>query len=304
MSVPGFSTALSFCAQNGTRCGGSAGKYDAEMMTSIRELVSESKIDALVHDIIRRGRLGAENYRASLTSQEAQKAPSLTWSWHGKRYIGAAHGIVGILQIIFSVPPKLLEPHMAALSDTPRLIVNIQLLSGNWSSKAGRHMFSLDEDEKYQLVQWFHNASGLLILFSTIIRRFTTPPTPAISEALLRPMHTALARGGELVYTHGFLRKGVGICHGVAESVFALLAVSRVLDDKDEVWLTRAVHLAELATRYHELERSGEMKVPDRPYSLYEGVAGMCCAWADVLDRLNGKPGVGMPGYDDLSDLV
>ena len=57
------------------------------------------------------------------------------------------------------------------------------------------------------------------------------------------------------------------------------------------------------------------MYVPDRPYSLFEGVAGMCCAWVEVLRRLDGlsspsvvggvemigrSVGSGMPAYDDF----
>ena len=57
------------------------------------------------------------------------------------------------------------------------------------------------------------------------------------------------------------------------------------------------------------------MNTPDYPYSLYGGVAGMCCAWVEVLRRLDGliSPsvvgglerqdrfvGYGMPAYDDF----
>lgn len=115
------------------------------------------------------------------------------------------------------------------------------------------------------------------------------------------------------MYERGLLRKGVGLCHGVSGSVYALLAVSDVLDtrnntNRDEspesctTWFMRAAHLAQLATAYEKLTSKGEMRVPDRPYSLYEGAAGMCCAWAEVLRRITGMEGSGrgMPGYDDL----
>jgi hypothetical protein len=50
------------------------------------------------------------------------------------------------------------------------------------------------------------------------------------------------------------------------------------------------------------------MSTPDHPWSLYEGVGGMCCAWAEVLCRLDDiKKGInvpymgcGMPGFDDI----
>lgn len=132
-------------------------------------------------------------------------------------------------------------------------------------------------------------------------------------------MRDALARGGELVYTRGFLKKGVGLCHGVAGSVYALLAVSDALDSASSQdasegwkgqWFQRALHLAHLATEYEDLTRRGTMRIPDRPYSLYEGLSGMCCAWGDMLrllkadlftngDRM-GRVIKGFPGFDNL----
>ena len=129
--------------------------------------------------------------------------------------------------------------------------------------------------------------------------------------------HTALACGAALVYTHGLLRKGVGLCHGAAGSVCALLAAAAALAPPHSPppsgaavaprtlgalgpWHARAAHLALLACGYEERTRCGEMGVPDRPYSLYEGVAGICAAWADVVCVLDGKAVGGMVGFADL----
>lgn len=57
------------------------------------------------------------------------------------------------------------------------------------------------------------------------------------------------------------------------------------------LYFLRAIHLAQLTTTYETLTHKGEMRTPDRPYSLYEGIAGMCCAWAEVLRRLDGVLG-------------
>lgn len=151
----------------------------------------------------------------------------------------------------------------------------------------------------------------MLILLASVVRQFSAPGEESdeaalvIPEELLHKMYNALEKGGELVYERGFLRKGVGICHGVAGSVFALLAVSKALDpghdgEEERVWFKRALHLAQLTTNYYELEADRQMDIPDRPYSLYEGVAGMVCAWADVLRMMDGERSLGIPGYDDL----
>lgn len=116
------------------------------------------------------------------------------------------------------------------------------------------------------------------------------------------------------MYRHGLLRKGVGICHGVAGSVYALIAISDILDHHstnpgqmpNKKYLSRAVHLAHMATIYETFTANGEMTTPDRPLSLYEGLAGMCCAWTEVLLRLEGKRNLyrGIPGFDDLDETL
>lgn len=108
-----------------------------------------------------------------------------------------------------------------------------------------------------------------------------------------------------MVYHHGLLRKGLGICHGIAGSVYALLAASaafHALGDtqQEEKAFGRAVHLALLTTSYEQFERDGEMRVPDREVSLYEGLAGMCCAWKAALALLSGdKEAGGVPGFSE-----
>jgi len=107
----------------------------------------------------------------------------------------------------------------------------------------------------------------------------------------------AVGRAADITYRRGLLRKGVGLCHGIAGNVFALLAAADVLDDHDGKE-ERALHLATLATQWEVYTHSGKMRLPDAPWSLFEGLAGMCCAWQAVLDRRERR--VGMPGYDDL----
>ncbi|THH26889.1 hypothetical protein EUX98_g7298 [Antrodiella citrinella] len=278
------------------------------IILAVRGLTSDTDISALVQDIVQRGQLGAQEYSATLSEEDKKRTPPLMWRWHGRRYLGGAHGLVGILQMLVSVPPRPLEPHWNLILGTVRWLLAVQLPSGNWPSKASTHMHSVEaEDEKYQLIQWCHGAPAVLIFLCKILRLNHGSSPVTIPDTLAQSTQIALIRGGELVYNRGLLRKSVGLCHGVAGSVYALLAISSVLDsdsaEHQGMWLKRAVHLALLATTYREMEGSGEMRVPDRPYSLYEGVAGMCCAWADVWRLLAGEKMGGMPGYDDLHDV-
>lgn len=61
-------------------------------MTTLNRLTSSQTIHPLVDDIVARGKHGTKAYADELQDQERQLVPSLMWSWHGKRYLGAAHG--------------------------------------------------------------------------------------------------------------------------------------------------------------------------------------------------------------------
>jgi len=94
--------------------------------------------------------------------------------------------------------------------------------------------------------------------------------------------------------------------------VFALLAASEVLDGDEKELLPgrfyQAVHLAFLGSHWHGMTQKGELRRPDAPYSLYEGLSGLCSAFAAILERISpdgewrglGPVFRGMPGYDDV----
>lgn len=172
--------------------------------------------------------------------------------------------------------------------------------------------------------RWCHGAPAMLILLSTILRMSVTPGnTTGLTDKQQERFVLALQQGCARVYMQGFLRKGVGLCHGVGGSVYALLSASSILDEPPNVssgtssvppqehytpYFTQAAHLAHQATFASSLTRKGEMRTPDHPSSLYEGTAGMCCAWQEILYRLKHRDRSflcsGMPGYDDLYRLT
>ncbi|KAI0339344.1 hypothetical protein BDW22DRAFT_1336628 [Trametopsis cervina] len=333
-------------------------------VTIVEQLCHDQNIAALVDEIVTRGRRGARQYAMEARSRDRSvgRAPPLMWSWHGKRYLGSAHGVAGILQMLVSVPSHILKQHWEPIIHTVQWLVDVQDSStGNWTHKASRDLLEPSSHatvtDDHAMVQWCHGASGILILFSALLsRRQHVGATLEIPESLDSAMRSSLALGAKLIYERGLLRKGVGLCHGVAGSVYALLAASDVLDkppshsnqpvqDSKRVratrsrsqqyrdqhlpdghrselterqWLLRAFHLAHLATSYRKFTLRGEMRSPDRQASLFEGLAGMCCAWAEILRRMEdimvqgNSDGIfdaegvewrrrrGVPGYDDL----
>lgn len=146
----------------------------------------------------------------------------------------------------------------------------------------------------------------MIILLSTVLRvlRDHQQSTTA-TDGLEGRIRRSIDSGANLVYKNGLLRKGVSLCHGVVGSVYALMAASDALDtSSNRDFFTKAAHMAFLATLYEDFTSSGEMSVPDHPWSLYEGLGGACCAWAEVLCRMNTKDPrrsqSGFPGFDDL----
>ncbi|KAL1751937.1 hypothetical protein FB107DRAFT_266034 [Schizophyllum commune] len=340
------------------------------------QITADSTLERIMDSILAHGRYGAKTYAAEVSSAAA---PPLMWSWCGKRYLGGAHGVAGILHMLLQCPPHLLSPDACAdVWATIAWLLRLQDKDGNWRTKAPTVDAAFDKNE---LIQWCHGAPGILLLLCRALRH----PSASRYTHILPELTHAIDKATSLIYRHGLLRKGLGACHGVAGSVFALLTCARLylhpppawtkgktpayashtrvdsgdlsdgsasptprtspttpptatfaaaahtplptplatladhpallssplptpiigeLDDleaKGRKALYRAVHLAHLVL---SPEVFAKMFVPDRPHSLYEGLAGMCCAWAAVLAALRGcgaEEGCwGMPGYDDL----
>lgn len=292
-----------------------SGALPDKLLESLDRLASDDNICVIVKAIIDFGREGAREYAEDIAGS-GSIPPPLMWVWHGKRYLGAAHGVAGILQMLWNCPSHIVVPYLTDMLGTLMWLVGQQDKSGNWPTKALITQGSDTGDNVNELVQWCHGAPGIIILLSTAIRRSLAPQDHlSIGNDLQEKVIESLRRGGRVVYRHGLLRKGVGICHGVAGSVYALLAVSDIVDHHsrntakpdqtaNKKYLLRAAHLAYMATSHETLTANGEMSTQDHPWSLYEGMAGMCCAWAEVLLRLEGKQSLykGMPGFDDLHE--
>ncbi|KAJ3712968.1 hypothetical protein C8R42DRAFT_686174 [Lentinula raphanica] len=285
-----------------------------EIKINLDSFVNESTIASVIRSIITRGRFGASHYASNVSRRSA--VPSLMWSWHHKRYLGASHGVAGILHVLLMCPLDTIAPYIPDILQTIEWLITYQDNEGNWPTSLKQRY-----SQKNDLVQWCHGAPGMLILFATLIRRaIRNPEVFPLTTPFLNSLSEAIQRGANIVYQKGLLRKGVGLCHGVGGSVYALLAASDAMGmwkqyESSKVYFLRAIHLAHLATSYSQLTQAGEMTTPDKPWSLYGGLAGMCCAWAEVYDRL-GTTGrnlnqldfswcrlrSGMPGFDDLSE--
>ena len=79
------------------------------------------------------------------------------------------------------------------------------------------------------------------------------------------------------------MRKGPGICHGIAGNGYAQLMLYRLT--KDSKYLYRASKFAEFLLT----ETFKDARTPDRPFSLFEGPGGTVCFILDLLDPNNSE---------------
>lgn len=118
-----------------------------------------------------------------------------------------------------------------------------------------------------RLVHWCHGAPGLIYLLGKAYLLFK-------DDNYLR----ACRKAADLIWHQGLLRKGAGICHGVAGNGYAFLVLYRLTGDQQ--YLYRANKFVEFLTA--DEFRKGAF-TPDRPNSLYEGIAGTVCFLIDML---------------------
>ncbi|KAF8908178.1 hypothetical protein CPB84DRAFT_1674366 [Gymnopilus junonius] len=275
-----------------------------QQITLLEGLTSDSNLARVVDSIVSRGKHGAFSLSSEFRPDDGPRLPPLMWTWHGKRYLGGGHGVAGILHILLKCPSTIIEKHLQDIFSTISWLIDCQDETGNWPSKCPTQRGVSAHND---LIQWCHGAPAMIILLSTALRIFQDYQQKlTATNSLERRIRRSIESGASLTYKNGLLRKGVGLCHGVAGSVYALVAASDALDTSSKKeFFTKAAHLAFLGTLHEDMTSSGEMSVPDHPLSLYEGLAGACCAWAEVLCRMNTNDShrshCGFPGFDDFA---
>ncbi|AEO58594.1 hypothetical protein MYCTH_2306044 [Thermothelomyces thermophilus ATCC 42464] len=125
------------------------------------------------------------------------------WRWHGRRYLGAVHGDIGIVTQLVLTSPELagrLQPVLERLLD-------MQLPDGNWPS-------SEESGARGKgLVQFCHGAPGF-VLSLTALR----PHFPELRDRI----DAAIERGRECIRMQGLLKKEPSLCHGIFGNALAL----------------------------------------------------------------------------------
>ncbi|VDO50244.1 unnamed protein product, partial [Brugia timori] len=114
--------------------------------------IPDDCVEKVVNKIIASGR--------SYASSKQFKMP-LMYQYHGRHYLGAAHGLMGILQMLLCFVEFLDEKAKSDVLETLDWIVSLQLKNGNIPSKVEEEKVDRGENE---LVHWCHGATGAVHL--------------------------------------------------------------------------------------------------------------------------------------------
>ncbi|KAM4689472.1 lanC-like protein 2 [Discoglossus pictus] len=214
--------------------------------------VPQENIKEIVDAIIESGK------NLSKEEHKTERCP-LLYQWHKKQYVGAAHGLAGIyymlMQPLAKVDQEILNDLVKASIDYVR---HKKFRSGNYPSSLS--------NETDRLVHWCHGAPGVIHMLLQAYKLFKE------DKYLKDAMECS-----DVIWQRGLLRKGYGICHGTSGNGYSFLSLYHHTQDKK--YLYRACKFAEWCLDYGK----HGCRIPDRPYSLFEGMAGTIHFLSDML---------------------
>ncbi|KAK4221077.1 hypothetical protein QBC38DRAFT_461873 [Podospora fimiseda] len=125
------------------------------------------------------------------------------WKWHGRRYLGAVHGDIGIITQLVLTSPEL-APRLESVVDR---LLNMQLPDGNWpsSEESGANGKGL--------VQFCHGAPGFVVSWWSL-----KPHFPGLADKI----DQAVERGRACIWSQGLLKKEPNLCHGIFGNALCL----------------------------------------------------------------------------------
>lgn len=214
--------------------------------------VCETAIKEVVTAIIESGK------RLSREERKSERCP-LLYQWHRKQYVGAAHGMAGIYYMLMQPEAKVDQETLTEMvKPSIDYVRHKKFRSGNYPSSLS--------NETDRLVHWCHGAPGVIHMLLRAYQVFKEEKY--LKEAM---------ECSDVIWQRGLLRKGYGICHGTSGNGYSFLSLYQLTQDKK--YLYRACKFAEWCLDYG----AHGCRIPDRPYSLFEGMAGAVHFLSDML---------------------
>ncbi|CBI28768.3 hypothetical protein VitviT2T_017735 [Vitis vinifera] len=216
---------------------------------------------AVVSEIIKNGRRLANKGRCPLM-----------FEWYGEKYLGAAHGLAGIMHVLMHMELKIDE--IEDVKGTLRYMIKNRFPRGNYPAS--------EEDRNGDvLVHWCHGAPGVALTLAKAAEVFGD------DEFLEAAIDAA-----EVVWNRGLLKR-VGVCHGISGNAYVFLSLYRLTGKMEFLYRAKAFACF-LLDRAHKLISDGEMHGGDSPYSLFEGSGGMAHLFLDMIEPSEAR----FPAYE------
>ncbi|XP_061571439.1 glutathione S-transferase LANCL1 [Cololabis saira] len=194
-----------------------------------------------------------------------QNQTPLMYEWYQEFYVGAAHGLAGIYYFLMQPGFVSAEEHVHRLvKPSVDHVCRLKFPTGNYPPCIG--------DDRDLLVHWCHGSPGVIYMLLQAYKVFGIPHY--LEDAL---------QCGEVVWQCGLLTKGYGLCHGAAGNAYAFLALFR--QTREAKHLYRACMFADWCMNYGK----HGCRTPDRPFSLFEGMAGTIYFLADILQPMRAR---------------
>jgi len=141
-----------------------------------------------------------------------------------------------------------------------------QFKSGNFPSSLG--------NETDRLIHWCHGSPGAVHLFLEAALAF-----PNHRHAYMKIAEDC----AQVIWERGLLKKGYGLCHGVSGNGYAFVHLFQATGNPK--YLYYAAKFAEFCFDHGQ----HGCNTPDRPYSLFEGLAGTIYFLSDILNPAASK---------------
>lgn len=206
------------------------------------------------------------NVTIDLVVERILRSPK-PWIWHGKTYLGAAHGSIGIIAQL------VLSSASGKTSSEPVIdeLLKLQFESGNFPLSLGH------SDGPDELVQFCHGGPGFVLALKSIRGE---------CQFMTSRINKAIAAAQSDTWQRGLLTKTPCLCHGIAGNALALR------DDEQFEYFLAHMTTAQLKAR-NWLADAGHT---DRFAGLFGGEAGRAWVFA-VADKALQKTCI---GFNDL----
>lgn len=276
----------------------------AGVLYSVLSVSKCIQCDQLIFDLVRNIiDAGHAAYKSGKDGQPYR----LVYYFHESEYLGAAHGLIGVIHILLQailhlansntfkplITNKILDPIYNSLN----FLLHLQYSDGNFpSSVKDYHIGYLQSNRSTpykapKLTQFCHGATGFvapLRLATKVLNNF--PSDIVKSQTLVN----AAEKAAQHVWEKGLLKKGYNLCHGIVGSVCSLQASSSLSSRASLLCLSRDIEEIQQTIEGYDTGNRYTVGSSDFPMSLMEGLAGEILVCTDVMRRGN----TGFPGYD------